>query len=488
MTLQEHFQPFRRNIIGIDKEITLSTGESAPLVYADWIASGRLYGPIEEYISHHLGPVIANTHTETTFTGTSMTRAYHEARNIIKAHVNASSEDSLFLAGFGMTAAVNKLQRMLGIRMPERCSDNCGNLNDRPLVIITHMEHHSNQISWEECNSDVVILPREEETGLPSLEWLEKILKKNKDRKRIIGAFTACSNVTGIQTPYHKMAGIIHSYGGVCFVDFAASAPYVDIDMHPEDPQEHLDAILFSPHKFLGGPGSSGVLVMNNKLYNREVPDQPGGGTVLWTTPFGTHQYAHEIEVREDGGTPGFLQAIKTALAIKVKEAMGTGNILRREEQLKEIILNEMAKAPKLFLLEPQVKDRLGVLSFYAHGGHHNLIVKLLNDRFAIQTRGGCSCAGTYGHILFNIEQSVSMRITDMINQGDLTDKPGWVRISLHPTMTDNEARYIGQSVVQVLENYELWAKDYDFHKDSGEFTLKKSEPEISMLGEFKPT
>jgi len=486
MELETYFKPFRENIIGQDATIPGINKQSIPMVYADWIASGRMYKPIEDFMSGTIGPLIANTHTETNYTGSTMTRAYHHARDIIKKHVNASEQDSLFLAGFGMTAAINKLQRMLGLRMPEGCKPDCPNSSERPLVLITHMEHHSNQISWEECNVDVEIIPREEQSGLPSLHWLEKILQKNQNRSRIIGAFTACSNVTGIITPYHEMAELMHRYGGLCFVDFAASAPYVEIDMHPENPRQALDAIVFSPHKFLGGPGSSGVLIMNNRLYNRTIPDQPGGGTVLWTTPFGTHQYTHEIEIREDGGTPGFLQAIRTSLAIKLKEAMGPDKIQKREEELKEILIHELSREPEIFLLEQGAQaPRLGVLSFYARKAHYNLIVRLLNDRFGIQTRGGCSCAGTYGHILFNIEEKTSLQITEMINRGDLSEKPGWVRISLHPTMTDDEARFIGSSVVEVVRNYTEWSRDYDFDKALGDFRHKNDSQENSILELF---
>ncbi len=486
MKLTEHFKPFRENSIGNDAEMTLSTGVKAPVIYADWVASGRLYKTVEKFMAETVGPLVANTHTETTLTGTTMTHAYHNARDIIKKHVNAGNEDLLFLAGFGMTAAVNKLQRILGLRMPEGCPASCKDY-DRPLVIITHMEHHSNQITWEECLCDVVILPRVDETGLPDLEALQFLLDENKNRK-LIGAFTACSNVTGIITPYHKMAKMMHKAGGLCFIDFAASAPYVDINMHPEDKEEALDVIYFSPHKFLGGPGASGILVMNKALYKRNVPDHPGGGTVKWTTPFGRHSYIDEIELREDGGTPGFLQAIRGALAIKIKNAMGTANILKREEQLKIILLEELKKEAGVFLLEPQNMNRLGIISVYAPGEHHNLIVKLLNDRFGIQTRGGCSCAGTYGHLLFSIDEKTSHKITDMIESGDLTEKPGWVRISLHPLMTDDEVRFIGKAVVEVIRNYKQWQADYIFHPESGEFTLKEGEPDCSnLLDEFHP-
>jgi selenocysteine lyase/cysteine desulfurase len=370
-----------------------------------------------------------------------------------------------------MTAAINKLQRMLGLRMPGTCTRVCRTGTERPLVIVTHLEHHSNQITWEECDVDVVIIPRAEETGLPDLAWLEQTLTANESRPLLIGAFSACSNVTGIITPYHEMAALLHRSGGLCFVDFAASAPYVDIDMHPADPARRLDAITFSPHKFLGGPGSSGVLVFSNSLYKTAVPDQPGGGTVKWTTPFGTHQYVDEIELREDGGTPGFLQAIRAALAIKLKEEMGTENIRAREEELKKIFIGELSKEEKVFLLESGNNERLGIISLYATGEHYNLIVKLLNDRYGIQTRGGCSCAGSYGHILFNISQSTSIHITSLIDSCDLSAKPGWVRVSLHPTMTDDEARFVGKAICETIRNYPVWGADYTYHKETGEFS-----------------
>ncbi|MDA8410123.1 MAG: aminotransferase class V-fold PLP-dependent enzyme [Treponema sp.] len=482
MSTESIFAPFRDNIVGIDATMPLADGKTAPIVYADWTASGRLYRPIEDFMLREIGPLVANTHTETTYTGTAMTRAYHAARDIIKRHVNAGPDDSLIFTGFGMTAAINKLQRILGIRMPEGCAKSCRE-GKKPLVLVTHMEHHSNQITWEECEVDLRIIPRDEATGLPDLGWMERILRENTDRPLLIGAFTGGSNVTGLITPYGKMAAIMHRHGGLCFVDFAAAAPYIDIDMHPgqargsdasgTDKDESLDAITFSPHKFLGGPGSAGVLILHNSLYHRRVPDQPGGGTVVWTTPYGTHKYYDNIEAREDGGTPGFLQAMRAALAVRVKEAMGVSRIREREKEIVDIIMEEFAKEKSVMLLEGGNLDRLGILSFYAPGEHHNLIVRLLNDRFGVQTRGGCSCAGTYGHILFSIDKTNSRHITDLIDTGDLSEKPGWVRVSVHPTMSDAEARHVGRSVVETIRHYREWGKDYDFDKETGEFLPK---------------
>jgi selenocysteine lyase/cysteine desulfurase len=267
----------------------------------------------------------------------------------------------------------------------------------------------------------------------------------------------------------------MHEFGGYCFVDFSASAPYVAIDMHPAKDSQRLDAIFFSPHKFLGGPGSSGVVVFNRALYQNLIPDQPGGGTVVWTNPWGEHHFYDDIEVREDGGTPGFLQAIKGALAILLKEEMGISKMGEREHQLKERLLERLLKIPALQVLEPQQRQRLGFVSFYVRGLHHNLIVRLLNDKFGIQTRGGCSCAGTYGHILLHINQAQSKKITNQIDQGDLSQKPGWVRISLHPTMTDAEVEYIAEAVEEIVKHHHRWKDEYTFDPHTGDFRLLKA-------------
>jgi selenocysteine lyase/cysteine desulfurase len=488
VSLEQYFSSFRNNIVGIHNKIYLpDIREEKPLLYADWIASGRLYEPIEKHMYKTVGPYVANTHTETTFTGTTMTQAYHSARATIKSHVHASEKDCLFLAGYGMTAAVNKLQRILGLRIPESMKNETPK-NQKTVVFVTHMEHHSNQITWEECNVEMKIVPPDYDTGLPNLRELEKMASKYSCRPLMIGAFTAGSNVTGITTPYHEMAKIMHHHGGKCFVDFAASAPYVNIDMHPEDNDAQLDAILFSPHKFLGGPGSSGVLIMNRNLYHNAVPDSPGGGTVQWTNPFGSHLYIDDIEIREDGGTPGFLQAIRIALTLKVKEAMGVENMKAREKELLNILFSELEDVKEIFILEKLMRNRLGILSFFTKGIHHNLIVRLLNDRFGIQTRGGCSCAGTYGHILFHINKTSSSKIQSMITGGDLTDKPGWVRISVHPTMTDDEVRYIGQAVKEICMHADEWGKQYVFDKNRGDFNrISGSGPEIpDIIGSFQ--
>ncbi len=478
--IEKYFEDFRKNIIGINNSVITPFGEKK-LIYADWVASGRLYKPIEDKLVTDFAPYVGNTHSETSFTGKLMTRSYHLAHSIIKKHCNANDNDVIINAGFGMTAVVNKFQRILGLKVCEQLSKYTKIPdNDRPVVFITHMEHHSNHTSWLESIADVeVIKPTDE--GLVDYDYFEDLLNKYKNRTLKIGSFTAASNVTGIQPDYHKMAKIIHKHNGYCFVDFAAAAPYVDINMHPEDPLEKLDAVFFSPHKFLGGPGTSGVLIFDKKLYNRNVPDHPGGGTVDWTNPWGEYKFVNDIETREDGGTPGFLQSIKTALAIKLKEQMGVSNILQREDELLKITFKELKQIPKLHILAQNEEHRLGIISFYVEDLHYNLICKILNDRFGIQMRGGCSCAGTYGHYLLHVDPSRSKRITDKINRGDLSEKPGWVRLSLHPTMTNNELYYIIDAIKQIIEFGKSWANDYTYSLSTNEF-YHYNEPNIDKL------
>lgn len=472
--LENYFQQFRENIIGINQEFESPFGLQK-IVYTDWTASGRLYRPIEEKLMNEFGPFVANTHTETTVSGTAMTKAYHLARHIIKNHVNANSDDVLITDGTGMTGVVNKFQRILGLKIPENLIEYVNiPIEKKPIVFISHMEHHSNQTSWLETIADVEVIPSCE-NGLFSLDNLFALLEKHKDRTYKIASITSCSNVTGIKTPYHEVAKLMHQYNGVCFVDFACSGPYVNIDMHPEDPESYLDAIFFSPHKFLGGPGTSGVLVFNKKLYHNMVPDCPGGGTVSWTNPWGEHKYIDNIEDREDGGTPGFLQVIKTALAVQLKEQMGVDNILEREHELVEYVFASLNTISNLKILANQHHDRLGVISFFIEDLHFNLGVKLLNDKFGIQTRGGCSCAGTYGHFLLHVDQEASNKLIDEISLGDLIRKPGWIRMSIHPTTTSEEIEYVCDSIKSLSENFKEWSLDYTYDKVTNEFVHKKA-------------
>ncbi|MBA6155073.1 aminotransferase class V-fold PLP-dependent enzyme [Tenacibaculum sp. S7007] len=476
MNLEQFFDTFRKNIVGINQTYKSPYGEQK-MIYSDWTASGRLYRPIEESLLNKFGPFVANTHTETSTSGAAMTLAYHEARNIIKNHVNASKDDVLITEGSGMTGVVNKFQRILGLKITESLKDHTEVPEElKPIVFVSHMEHHSNQTSWIETIADVVVVPCND-AGLVCLHKFEETIQQYKDRPIKIASIVAGSNVTGIKTDYHKVAALIHKYGGLCFVDFACSAPYVDIDMHPEKEDEYLDAIFFSPHKFLGGPGSSGVLIFNKKLYKNMVPDNPGGGTVSYTNPWGGHDYFDDVETREDGGTPAFLQTIKIALCIQLKDQMGTDNMKKREDEINPLLFDCLENIDGVKILAPNHKDRLSIFSFYFEKYHFNLVVKLLNDRFGIQTRGGCSCAGTYGHFLLNVDQDTSHKIKDQILEGCNTEKPGWVRLSIHPTITNEEVKFICNSLKTLANNIEEWSKDYKYDMIKNDYIHTSVEP-----------
>ena len=467
--LESHFEEFRRNTVGYNTTFEGPYGKKQ-IIYADWIASGRMYRPIEERMSSVIAEHVANTHTETSYTGMLMTHAYNEARQLIKKHINAGPNDVMIPTGTGMTGAVLKLQRMLGLKVPEQYADAVRKKPaDRPVVFISHMEHHSNHTSWLETLADVEVIAPDAE-GKVDLEDFDRLLQQYSRRPLKIASVTSCSNVTGAFTPYREIAKRIHQEGGYCFADFAASGPYVDIDMHPPEEGAHLDALFFSPHKFLGGPGSPGILCFNKNLYHNKIPDQPGGGTVTYTNPWGIHQYIEDIETREDGGTPGFLQTIRAAMTVKLKEKMDVSKMQQREEQLVHYFFERMTQMPGVHILAGNIRKRIGAISFYMDGAHYNLVSRLLNDRYGVQVRGGCSCAGTYGHYLLSVDPSLSESIRKKINEGDLSAKPGWVRLSVHPMMTNQEAVFIADALKEIAHHHQKFAEDYQYHPQENEF------------------
>ena len=493
--LESYFEYYRNNIIGNNQTFESPLG-TRKILYADWVASARFYQPIEDKMAKEILPFAANTHTETTVTGTKMTKAYEASKVIIKKHVHANSSDKLVFCGSGMTAAIAKLQRILGLKIPERFESflegsvpqergrsikkRTSQLIEKyhfkkdlkPIVFVTHMEHHSNHTSWLETICDVEIINPDKD-GFVCLDHFKSLLEHYKERTFKIASVTACSNLTGIETPYHEIAKIIHQHGGLCFVDFAASAPYTDINMHPDEEGAHLDAIFFSPHKFLGGPGTPGVLIFNEALYNNRCPDVPGGGTVTFTTPWHLHDYIDDIEIREDGGTPPFIQGIRAALVVKLKEQMGVHNIKARKNELLDICFEEIAKMPKVKILADHIKNRHGVLSFYIEGIHYNLVTKILNDAYGIQLRAGCVCAGTYGHYLLELDQKISNIIRNKILAGDFSVRPGFIRLSLHPTLTNDQLYFILNAISEIANQIEFWKAQYNYLAHCNEFIHK---------------
>ena len=481
--LEKFFSEFRKNTIGHDFEFDTPYGKKK-LLYADWIASGRLYAPIEDKMLHEFGPIIANTHTETSFTGAVMTHAYHKAKEYIKQQVNAGENDALIATGTGMTGAIVKFQRILGLKIADKFKNSIQwEETDKPVVFITHMEHHSNHTSWLETLAEVEIIQPDSQ-GQVDLEHLKELLQKYATRKTKIASISAASNVTGVKTPFYDIAEIMHQNGGLCFVDFACSGPYVHIDMHPKQrPLAKLDAIFLSPHKFLGGPGTSGLVIFDKALYTSQTPDCPGGGTVVWTNPWDRHLYLDDIETREDGGTPGFLQLIRVAQAFSLKKKMGVTNIEEREKEIIQYIFKSLTPISNVKILADNLIDRVGAISFLIQDAHFNLVVRLLSDKYGIQVRGGCSCAGTYGHYLLQIAKETSRELMGKILGGDIQNRPGWIRLSIHPTHTDAEVETMVQAITDIAANHQEYIKEYTYNSQSNTFShiSQKEDTELAL-------
>jgi selenocysteine lyase/cysteine desulfurase len=334
------------------------------------------------------------------------------------------------------------------------------------------MEHHSNDIAWRETIGDVEYVEFDED-GRISPDDLERKLEQYKHRPWKIGTFSAASNVTGILNDCHRLAQVLHWHGGWAFFDFAAAGPYIEIDMHPaDDPEGYFDAIFFSVHKFLGGPRCPGLLVANRKLFTNRVPAEPGGGTVLYTSPW-DHRYLSSVEHRETGGTPPIVQSIQAGLAFDLKAALGSQRIERIEQDYLSRALKEWLAHPKLWVLGNPRTRRLGVVSLIFRDLHHNLVAALLNDMFGIQVRGGCMCAGPYGHLLLHINQGYSEEIRSRLDEGHLGEKPGWVRISFAPTVTEEEFQVLLEAVDDVARHGTEYADKYSLNDESGEWVCK---------------
>lgn len=449
-------QTIRDSIIGDRAPIETPFG-TKPLVYADYTASGRSLSFIEDFIRDQVLPYYANTHTETSFTGAQTTALREQAREIIRQSVNGSRQDKVIFCGPGATAAINKLIDILNLRLPKDLSDRYHldaaiPSDQRPVVFIGPYEHHSNELPWRESIADVVTIPLDSK-GQLDLIALEDTLAMYIDRPLRIGSFSAASNVTGVKTDVAAVTAMLKRYGALSFWDYAAAAPYVRIDMNGESP---LDAVFISPHKFIGGPGTPGVLVVKEQLLKNTVPAIVGGGTVSYVTPE-DHRFVADAERREEGGTPAIVESIRAGLVFKLQQDVGIDEIERRESDLITRAIGRLSRCKNIEILGPQDAPRLSILSLrFKHGErdlHYGYVVSLLNDLFGIQVRGGCSCAGPYGHSLLGMDMHYSRAIENQIAAGHMILRPGWVRLNFNYFIDAAEFDYLLSAIELVAEH-----------------------------------
>ena len=448
------------------------------VTYADYTASGRALSFIEDYIRAVVLPHYANTHTESSGTGLQTSRFREEARRIIKDAVGGDDSTAVIFTGAGCTGAIDKVVGILGLRIPADLDTAYGlsshiPAEDRPVVFIGPFEHHSNELPWRESIADVVTVP-EDADGHIDQGALAAALTRFADRPLKIGSFSAASNVTGIVSDTHAITRLLHEHGALAFWDFAAAAPYVDVEMNPRDgdPAAAKDAIFLSPHKFVGGPSTPGVLVIRRELLTNSVPDVPGGGTVAYVNP-DDHVYLTDPEVREEGGTPAIVDSIRAGLVFQLKEAVGVETIRRQEEHYLQRALAVWLEEPTMEILGNLDAERLSIVSFTLRSPsgrrlHHNFVVALLNDLYGIQSRGGCSCAGPYGHRLLGIDLETSHSFQNEISVGCEGIKPGWVRVNLNYFVDEPEADYVIEAVRDVARDGWRLLGDYTFDPATG--------------------
>ena len=470
------------------------------MVYCDYTASGRCLHFVETYLQS-LQRVYANTHTEDDITGRSMSQLLHDAEESIKKSVNAGPDGRIVACGTGATGAIDKLQQIVGVTLAPATRKNIDEglnkldagfkghslaqlLRDiQPVVFVGPYEHHSNEISWRQSLVTTVQVGIDA-TGNIDLAHLEQLLQDPRYANRLrIGSFSAASNVTGVRSDVHKIAALLHKYDAIACFDFAACAPYVDIDMNPavksEGEDSSIDAVFISPHKFLGGPGSSGVLVFNKRIYHSELPPSMSAGGTVDYVGLEDQDFIDNIEEREKAGTPGVLQTLKAALVFQIKDSVGVDVIHAREQELTARAMQRWGEDDNIEVLgNPDPACRVGILAFNIKDGtgkylHHKFLTVLLNDLFGIQSRAGCSCAGPYGHRLLGIDEGTSKRYRFAVAQGHSGLKPGWCRVGLHWVMDDAEANYVIDAVRFLACYGKVFLGLYDFELATGTWKHK---------------
>ncbi len=478
----------RAQLVGQDAIAQTPFGERR-IVYADYVASGRSLQWIENFILRQVLPYYANTHTEDSVTGARMTALAHDAMNYIKRCLGAQGGKLLF-CGTGSTAAIKRLQDILGLVVPEKLRERVISMlgpTERPIVFVGPYEHHSNEVSWRETIAEVIELPLNAQGAL-DLAALRAALRIARGTGRpLFGSFSAASNVTGMLTDTRAVARLLHEHGARAFFDFAAAASHVAIDMRIGEPDGY-DAIFISTHKFVGGPGSPGILVFNPMLYHLRAPSTVGGGTVSYVSSK-EHHFVDDIEQRESAGTPGVVQSIRAALTFLVKESVGTATIERLENAMIRSAITRLRRHPRIELLGNLDAPRLAILSFLLRTSdgrylHPRLVVRLLNDLFGIQSRGGCACAGPYAHRLLDISVPQAEQFRDAVLDGFEAVKPGWTRLNFSYFIEPDEFEFLLKALEFIADHGERFVAGYECDWRGGAWRHRhdRVQPDLLMM------
>jgi selenocysteine lyase/cysteine desulfurase len=440
------------------------------MTYADYTASGRALTFVEDYIRRTVLPTYANTHTESSATGRYTTALREDARRLIHRAVHGTPDDLVIFCGSGSTAAIDKLVRILGL---DGAAASPGRSHlDTPVVLVGPFEHHSNELPWRESAADVIAIGQDDH-GHIDVADLRARLVEFADRPLLIGAFSAASNVTGIVSDVAQISAVLHEHGALAVWDYTAAAPYLLMNMGESRPGagDWIDALVFSPHKFVGGPQTPGVLVVRRDLATGDVPTVPGGGTIAFVDPNGA-LYSDDVIAREEGGTPAIVESVRAGVVVALKQTVGPEFIAARESFWWQRARERWSRNPAIEILGNVDAARLPIVSFRIHRRgqvlHHNFVVSVLNDLFGIQARGGCSCAGPYGHRLLSISPARSAAIRTQAARGYLGIKPGWTRVNFPYFMSDAVGEFVFDAVDLVAQYGHRLLADYSFDPRSG--------------------